>query len=345
MTSSGLCSAPAADSLERGGNLDKVRWGVLGTADIASSLVIPAMQKAENSTPYAVAGRSQEKADRFRSEFGFERAYGALAGLLEDPEVDAVYVALPNEMHKEWCIRAAAAGKDILCEKPLAPSLADAEEMFAAAEKNGVKLVEGFAYLHSPYMDVLRREIQSGVLGELLFIESEFVTSDYNPGNIRMQRDRLGGAMLDLGCYVVSQILYLTGAEPGNVQACGELNEDGIDILVAGMMPLTGQLRALFTTGMVLATDKDRRIDRFEVHGSEGYVRSRTKFNEEGQVNYIVRTETEQKAVTVTAPNNYVLEIEHVGRYFLSGGEPPVPKALSLGVARVVGQVLSQIGY
>lgn len=325
--------------------MDKLKWGVLGTADIAHSLVIPAMQKAENSVPYAIAGRSQEKADRFRREFGFEKAYGSLEALLGDPEVRAVYIPLPNEMHKEWCIRAAEAGKDILCEKPLAPTMADAEAMFAAAEQNGVKLVEGFAYLHSPYMEALRQEVQSGVLGELLFIESEFITSDYNPANIRMQRARLGGAMLDLGCYVVSQILYLTGADPSDVRSCGELNSEGIDILVAGLMRLSGRLRALFTTGMVLPTDKDCRIDRFEVQGSGGHIRSRTQFNEEGEVSYTICTDAGEKTVTIQAPDNYVSEIERVGRYFLDGGASPVPRELSLNVARVIGEVLEQIGY
>lgn len=335
----------AARSRERFSMSSKLKWGVLGTADIARTLVIPAMQKADNCVPYAIAGRSQAKADQFREEFGFEKAYGSLEDLLDDADVQAVYVPLPNDLHKEWCIRIADAGKDILCEKPLAPTLEDAEAMFAAAEKNGVKLVEGFAYLHSPYMSILRDAVQNGQLGELLFIESEFITSDYNGGNIRMQRERLGGGMLDLGCYVVSQILYLTGADPSDVRACGGLNGDGIDVLAAGLMRLGRRLRALFTCGMVLATDEDNRIDRFEVQGTDGYIRSRTQFNEEGQVDFTVCTRDGERKVTVEAPNNYVSEMENVSRYFLVGGMSPVPKELSLRVAWVIGEVLREIGY
>ncbi|MBD5558739.1 MAG: Gfo/Idh/MocA family oxidoreductase [Clostridia bacterium] len=322
-----------------------VKWGVLGTADIARKLVIPAMEAAGSCELYAVAGRSQKKADQFKEEFGFEKAYGSLEALLQDPEVQAVYIPLPNDMHKEWVIRAAEAGKDILCEKPLAPSYEDAKAMFEAADRCGVHLVEAFAYLNSPYMHALKQEVQSGVLGELLFIDAEFVTSDYNEKNIRMQKDRLGGGMLDLGCYVVSEVLYLTDADPADIHACGELNSEGVDVLAAALMRLGGHCRAACTVGMVLATDADNRIDRLEVRGTEGFIRSRTQFNEEGEVGFSVVSSGESRSVTLTAPSNYVLEMENVSRYFEKGGEPPVTRELSLRVARVLGEVLRQIGY
>ena len=131
--------------------MEKVRWGVIGTAGIARGETIPGMLLAENCELYAVAGRSLEKAKSFRDAFGFRKAYGSYDELLADPAVEAVYIPLPNDLHCEWSIRALQAGKHVLCEKPLAVSEEQAKRMFEAAEKNGVYLMEAFAYLHSPF--------------------------------------------------------------------------------------------------------------------------------------------------------------------------------------------------
>ena len=128
----------------------KVKWGVLSTADIARRETIPGMQKAGNCELYAIAGRSLEKANQFKETFGFEKAYGSYDELLEDKEVEAVYIPLPNNLHKEWVIKAAKAGKHILCEKPMSGNAADTKEMIDAANEAGVILMEAFAYLHAP---------------------------------------------------------------------------------------------------------------------------------------------------------------------------------------------------
>ena len=141
--------------------MEKIRWGVLGTADIARTQTIPAMKLATNCELYAVAGRSPEKAKDFRKEFGFQKAYGSYDELLADPAVEAVYISLPNHLHCEWAVRALKAKKHVLCEKPLAVSKAQAESMFQAAEENGVYLMEAFAYLHSPIISAIRAEAET----------------------------------------------------------------------------------------------------------------------------------------------------------------------------------------
>lgn len=325
--------------------MEKVKWGVLGTAGIAHKHVIPAMKEADNCELYAIAGRSAEKAEQFRNEFGFEKAYGSLEELLDDPEVQAVYIPLPNDMHKEWVIKAAEAKKDILCEKPLAPSEKDAKEMFEAAEKNGVHLMEAFAYLHSPYMEALKGELDTGVLGAISFIDSEFMYSDYEVTNIRMQKDRYGGALYDLGCYNISQILYLTGEMPENVSACASYSEGGVDVLTSSILEMPDGVRAMFACGMVLPTEQYRHLDRFEIHGDRGFIRSRTPFNAPGELNFLVNTEEGQKVVSVKAPNNYLLEIVQFGKVILDGENPLVSKEFSLKVARVIDAVARAIGY
>ena len=140
----------------------KIKWGVLGTAGIARGCTIPGMQQAENCEMYAIAGRSIEKAEAFRAEFGFQKAYGSYEALLNDPEVEAVYIPLPNELHCEWAVKALNAKKHVLCEKPLAPTLEEIERMIAAANENGVLLMEAFAYLHSPIVSAVKAELDSG---------------------------------------------------------------------------------------------------------------------------------------------------------------------------------------
>ena len=192
----------------------KIKWGVMGTAFICERSTFPGMLQAENCEMYAIAGRNMEKAERFKETYGFQKAYGSYEKLLADPKVEAVYIPLPNTMHYEWTIRALKSGKHVLCEKPLAPTEAQAEEMFKAAEENHVYLMEAFAYQHSPYIAAVRKEIENGTIGDVRYMESAYITSDYDPKNIRMRRDTLGGCTYDLGVYNTSLILRILGDEP-----------------------------------------------------------------------------------------------------------------------------------
>ena len=132
-----------------------VKWGVLGTANIAKGCTIPGMLLAGNCELFAIAGRNEAKAESYKNEFGFKKAYVGYDKLLEDPDVQAVYIPLPNNLHKEWVIKALKAGKHVLCEKPMALNADDAGEMFAVAGENNVILMEAYAYLHSPYIESL----------------------------------------------------------------------------------------------------------------------------------------------------------------------------------------------
>ena len=178
----------------------KVRWGVLGTADIARGQTIPGMQLAEHCELYAIAGRKIEKAESYREQFGFRKAYGSYDELLADPEVEAVYVPLPNDIHCEWSIKALKAKKHVLVEKPMAVSEAQAKEMFRAAEENGVLLMEAFAYLHSPFVKAVKAELDAGVIGDIRYFESAFITGRRPDTDIRLRRETYGGALYDLGC-------------------------------------------------------------------------------------------------------------------------------------------------
>lgn len=322
-----------------------ITWGVLGTAGIARGCTIPGMQQAENCRLYAIAGRNLAKAQAFQAEFGFEKAFGSYDELLRDPEVEAVYIPLPNELHYEWAIKAMKAGKHVLCEKPLAPTPAQIEEMQAVAREQGVFLMEAFAYLHSPLMAALKAELQAGSIGQLRFIDSCFITSDYDISNIRMRRETYGGSVYDLGCYCTSQILWLTGQEPETVQAVAQFSDRRIDTLTTGILSFPGGAKAAFQCGMLLATDKDERIDRLHLHGTEGSIYTDVRFNQCGALTYTLTRGGISQVKTVHARHNYALEVEQLGRCIAGLETPHVSYEFTLGNARVLAAILDAIGY
>lgn len=323
----------------------KIQWGVLGTAGIARGHTIPGMLEAENCALCAVAGRSLEKAQDFQREFGFAQAYGSYDELLAAPEVEAVYIPLPNQLHYEWTLKALRAGKHVLCEKPLVPTAAQAEVLLAVARERGVVLMEAFAYLHSPFVAAVKAELDRGAIGEILYMESAFVTSDYDAANIRMRRETLGGSTYDLGCYTVSQILWMLGKAPSQVQAAADISPLGVDAYTAGVMRFADGVRASFQCGMVLATGEDKRIDRFQIHGTRGVLRSETEFNQKGELRYTIESDGRTETKSVYAPDNYRLEIEQMGRCIAEGEKPHVSNAFSLRVAQTLEEIIGQIPY
>lgn len=323
----------------------KINWGVIGTAGIAKGCTIPGMKLAQNCHLYAIAGRSLEKAKAYQAEFGFEIAYDSYEALLADPKVDAVYIPLPNELHYEWTLKALKAKKHVLCEKPLAPTPVQIEEMFACAKENGVLLMEAYAYLHSPLMAAIKEEITSGKIGDVLYMESQFITSDYDISNIRMRKETYGGALYDLGCYNTSQILWLLDEDPVKVQAVADFSDRGIDTYTTGLLSYADGKKAHFICGMVLATEKDRRIDCLRIHGTNGDIRTDAHFNQDGDLTYTLTIGDESVVKTVSTPHNYRLEIEQLGRCITDGETPHVSKAFTLRNAKLMEKILGIIGY
>lgn len=323
----------------------KVKWGVLGTAGIAKNWTIPGMMEAVNCELYAVAGRDLKKAEVFQSDFGFEKAYGSYEEMLADQELEAVYIPLPNELHYEWTIKALNAGKHVLCEKPLAPTTEQIKEMFHCAQKNGVLLMEAFAYLHSPYIQAVKQEVESGAIGEIVFMESSFLTSGYNQSNIRMRKETFGGCTYDLGCYTTSQILTIMGEEPESIKAVAEFSDQGVDILTSGIMKFAKGAKASFSCGMILGVELGNRVDRMLIYGTKGNIKSDTMFNQDGETQYSITTGGVEVIRKVNAPQNYRLEIEQLGHCIIDGEEPAVPESFSMANGRMLERILRQIGY
>src|SRR5579864_8455677 len=188
---------------------EKVRWGVLGAAKIATVKVIPAMQGGEWSEVVGIASRDLEKARRVASELGIPKAYGSYEELLADPSIEAVYNPLPNHMHVPWSIRAANAGKHVLCEKPIALSVAECRTLMDARDRTGVKIGEAFMVRTHPQWLRAREIVRSGDIGELRAIMSAFSYFNADPKNIRNIPEYGGGGIMDIGCYPITMSRFL----------------------------------------------------------------------------------------------------------------------------------------
>jgi predicted dehydrogenase len=214
-----------------------VRWGVLGAASIATRRVIPAIQQGRHSRVVAIASRDLAKARAAAESLGIGRAHGSYEELLADPDVEAVYNPLPNHLHVPWSIRAAEAGKHVLCEKPIALSAAEARELLAARDRTGVRIGEAFMVRTHPQWGVARDLVASGRIGELKLITGHFSYYRRDPADVRNRVEWGGGALLDVGCYPVTMSRWLFGAEP--VEVVGVLERDrefGVDRLASAML-------------------------------------------------------------------------------------------------------------
>jgi len=246
---------------------DKLRWGVLSTANIGRRAVIPAIQRSGNGQVLAVASRDGETARAFAAELGIPQAYGSYEALLALEEVDAVYVPLPNSLHREWTVKAAEAGKHVLCEKPLALDAAECEEMAAAARQHGVLLMEAFMYRFHPQTEEVLASIRRGAIGQPRLIHAAFTFRLTNPDNIRLRPELGGGSLMDVGCYCVNVSRTLAGAEPVEAQAYASWGSTGVDEQMAGTLRFADGLLAQFDCALTL-----ERREFYQVAGPKGHI-------------------------------------------------------------------------
>ena len=228
-----------------------LRIGILGAARIARSFV-EAVRPSAKIVVTAVASRDGERAAAFARELGIGRVHASYDALFADPDIDAVYVPLPNNLHAQWSIRAADAGKHVLCEKPLAASAAEARAMFAAAEKNGVYLVEAYPYRAQPQTLKVRELVAAGAIGRIQLIQASFGFPLADAANIRMDPGLAGGALMDAGSYPVSFVRTVAGAAPSRVSALSQWGTTGVDLTTMATLEypdgVLAQISCSFTT-------------------------------------------------------------------------------------------------
>lgn len=219
-----------------------LRWGILGCARISRRGLIPGIQQSQSGSLLALASRDGTTARTWADEFGIMKAYGSYEAVLADPEIDAVYIPLPNELHRPWVEKAADAGKHVLCEKPLSLNVADAEAMVAHCATRKVLLMEAFMWPHQPRSKEIRERVERGEIGDLRLIRSSFSFSiDLN--DWRLDASRGGGALWDIGTYGVSTCRFFSREEPERIRATAHFGPTGVD------MSLTAELR--FPSGVI----------------------------------------------------------------------------------------------
>ncbi len=302
-----------------------VKWGILSTADINRKLLAGAAETDEVEV-VAVGSRDLARAEEFAGTWGIDRAYGTYDELLADPDVEAVYIPLPNTMHSEWSVRSLEAGKHVLCEKPFSRHIADVERAFDAADATGNHLSEAFMYRHHPQTARLAELVASGAIGELRVIRSAFSYSLYDGENIRLRTDVEGGALMDVGCYCVSGARLL-GGEPEAVVGSAHIGPSGTDWVFTGLMRFPGDVVALFDCGTSLP-----ERDELEAIGTEGSLFLDDPWHCQKPVIELRRNGSVER-IEVEAANPYRLELEDMNAA-VRGERPPL-----LGRADALGQV------
>lgn len=253
---------------------DPVRWGVIGTADIALKKVIPAMQGSELSRVDAIASRTGERAAEAARQLGLPKSYGSYEELLNDSELEAVYIPLPNHLHVDWAVAAARAGKHVLCEKPLAMTSEDVDRMIEVCSETGAKLMEAFMYRLHPMWVETRRLVDDGAIGDVLLVQAVFSYYNDDPADIRNIVETGGGALYDIGCYPINVARMLFRSEPTGVKA--RIRRDplfGTDIMTSALLDFDGR-HASFTCSTRLEDDQ-----RVSIHGTEGRLEIEIPFN------------------------------------------------------------------
>jgi predicted dehydrogenase len=299
----------------------------MSTAHI-NRLFLAGARQAEGVEIVALGSRDRERGERFAREHGIERTHGSYEALLADPEVEAVYIPLPNSLHIEWTVRALKAGKHVLCEKPLSRRAAEVERAFDLAEREGRVLMEAFMYRHNPQTQRLTELVSSGAIGTLRLISAAF-SFRASSGDVRLSRALDGGALMDVGCYCVSSSRLLAG-EPEHVTAQQVLGGDGVDVAFAATMELAGGVLAHFDAGLAYAAR-----DELEVVGDEGTLflddpwHCRTPLIE-------LRRDDGVERIEIPAADSYRLEAENMSAAIRGEAPPLLGRDDALGQARTI---------
>jgi xylose dehydrogenase (NAD/NADP) len=331
----------------------KLRWGVLSTANIGRAAVIPAIQRSRNGEVVAVASRDEQKCDAFAARAGIGRSYGSYEALLAADDIDAVYIPLPNSMHREWTIKAAEAGKHILCEKPLALNAAECVEMENAARRHGVTLMEAFMYRFHPQTEKVLELLREGALGEVRLIHSAFTFRVSNPANIRLQPDLGGGSLMDVGCYCVNLSRTVAGQEPIEVQATANWSASGVDAQMAGWLRFAGgqdassvqrrnaEDRESSASGLLATFDCALTLERreyYEVAGTEASLFVPVAFlpGTGDTTLRLRRGRKDESVLTIGGVDEYRLMVEHFADCVLNGKPLRYPPSEAADNMRVI---------
>lgn len=322
----------------------KIRWGVLGYARIARESVIPAILRSSNSEFYALASRDETKLPESRTRYGDKhKTVVGYDALLDDPAVDAVYIPLPNSQHSEWTIRAAAKGKHVLCEKPLALDAKQCREMIDACAKHRVLLMEAFMYRYTERTRQVVDVLKSGVLGEIKFVQASFRYPMTNPVSIKLKPELGGGALYDVGCYPINLIGLIADIAEGAIAGSVRPESIAVECVRSGGIDVISSALLRYRTGMIAALhcgfNSQKRIHA-EIVGTKGALEvPETYFDAAGALTVIVGEE--RKKIVVAQSDRYRSEVEDFADAIRQGRAPQFGLAETLRNAEVLDQLFA----
>ena len=319
------------------------RWGVISTANIGVKAVIPAIQASRNGRLVAIGSRDLARAERVALRERGARAWGSYEGVIEDSEVDAVYIPLPNAQHREWTIRALRAGKHVLCEKPLGLTAAEAREMFDASAQSGALLMEAFMYRFHPQIAWAREQVAAGRIGPVRLIRSAFVFDiRSNPDNIRLKASLGGGSLMDVGCYPLSLCRIFFEGAPERAQALTTQPAGAeVELGVAAALDFGDGRRALIDSSFELPWRQFA-----EVIGEQGRISIPFPFTP-GRVETAMRVDVGSEAWEHRFPavDQYQLQVEHFADCIQRGEAPAISRDDSLAQAQAIELIYASAGY
>lgn len=318
-----------------------LRWGILGTGGIARKFAEGLQQVADRCPVVAVGSRSPDSARAFAATVSGCRAHGSYQALLDDPTVEVVYVALLNHQHAEWCIKAAQAGKHVLCEKPAAMTAAELEDVLGAVRKAGTFFMEGFLYRCHPRWPRLRELLASGVIGEIRSLQAAFCF-DAGPKERLMSRAQGGGALMDVGCYPLSWLRWMAGSQPLSTTCSAQLNGEGVDLSASVTLRFPDAVLGHFHTSCVT-----HRHVAATVFGSRGRIEITEPWRSPpGESAFIVHTAagSETHATPDDGFNTYAREALTVAAHIAQRQAPMMTWDDSLGQARCLDALRHQAG-
>jgi len=316
--------------------MEKINWGILGYARIAKNSVIPAVMEASTANLYGIASRVEDKREEAMGLFPFEKAYETYEALLEDENIQAVYIPLPNALHKEWAMKAMVKGKHVLCEKPLALTEEEVREMKKVSEREGVLLMEAFMYRYTDRMTKVMEILDSGILGEIRHVESSFRFFLNRPNTIKMKKELGGGALYDVGCYPVSFAGLILKEEPMSI-AVSSVLEEGVDIETSIFLTYRRGVTASLHCGF-----NAYGVNHSEILGTKGrLVIPDTFLDVEGSIT--LHHDDQVESLHVPGCHRYTLEVEDFSKAVLEHRKPLVTIEESLLQARVMDRILEKI--
>jgi len=315
--------------------MKKIRWGILSTAKIAREQLIPAIQLSQFGEVVAIASRNQQRAEEVAGELQIAKAYGSYEELLEDPEIDAIYNPLPNDMHVPWSIRAIDEGKHVLCEKPIALDSRQAQQLLNHDKsKPEIKVMEAFMYRFHPQWQMVKSLVEDGRIGNIKQINSVFTYFKDDPENIRSNPQQGGGGLMDIGCYCISAARWIYGREPKRVSGVLLKHNDwNVDVLGNGILDFGDGRFSSFTYGT--QTFADQYVELF---GDRGKIRINRPFNPPADECSILEVYLPggSETIEVVPANQYVIQVDAMARAIIDDTDVPYPLGDAMNNMRVI---------